>query len=355
MTAPTTPSERIDALDQLRGIALFGVLLVNLVTGFRVSLFDPWVPHPWAQPPAVDIALSSALSKYVEVKALVIFSFLFGVGLALQRDRAPIRTARRLGMLLAMGLVHMFLIWNGDILVLYAVVGVVAAPILRLPTSALLVLAVSAFALQVAPIPFPPVFPSFEAVEAHVHDAHEIYGHGTFLEVLAFRIHEVRPMSKVLLQSAPSTLGLFLLGACFVRSSLLRPPRNRLLLLAIAITGISTGLAIGRPWSNVVLGLGYAAAILLLSEFGLLRIFAPLGRMALTNYLAQSVILGFLFYGYGLGLFGRLGVLPAVEIAIAIYLAQMIASALWLRTFRFGPAEWLWRSFTYGARQRFRH
>ncbi len=353
MSSPTIASERIDALDQLRGVALFGVLLVNLVTGFRVSLFEPWVPDAWAEPTASDVALSTALSRFVEVKALVIFSFLFGVGLALQRERAAILVVRRLAMLLVLGLVHMFLIWNGDILVLYALVGAIVAPLVRLPKTALLLLALAAFGLLVAPIPFPPAFSSFSEVQKHVHEAHEIYGHGSFLEILAFRIHEVRPMAKVLLTTIPSTLGLFLLGAWLVRTSLLRPPRNRVLLLSIAITGISTGLVIGRPWSSIVLGLGYAAAIVLLSEFGLLRIFGPIGRMALTSYLSQSVIMGYLFYGYGLGLFGRLGMLPAAEIAVAIYAVQLVASALWLRYFRFGPVEWLWRSFTYDAPQPF--
>ena len=89
------------------------------------------------------------------------------------------------------------------------------------------------------------------------------------------------------------------------------------------------------------------------SERGLraLSVLAPVGRMALTSYLVQSLVLGALFYGWGLGLFGRLGEASAAVIALAIFLAQMVASALWLRWFRFGPVEWLWRSFTYGSKQ----
>ena len=82
-----------------------------------------------------------------------------------------------------------------------------------------------------------------------------------------------------------------------------------------------------------------------------LSVLAPLGRMALTSYLTQSIVLGFIFYGYGLGLFGRLGDARAAAIGIALYIAQAVLSALFLRRCRFGPVEWLWRSFTYGAWQ----
>jgi uncharacterized protein len=120
-------------------------------------------------------------------------------------------------------------------------------------------------------------------------------------------------------------------------------------------------LALGRmrnpatALSLVPLALAYVAALLLFlsrepggERFGWL---VPLGRMALTNYLAQSIVLGFVFYGYGLGLFGRLSSAEALPIGLTLYAAQIAASAAWLRRFRFGPAEWLWRSATYGRWQ----
>jgi uncharacterized protein len=107
--------------------------------------------------------------------------------------------------------------------------------------------------------------------------------------------------------------------------------------------------------SNVPLSLAYVAALLLFfaREPARERLawLAPVGRMALSNYLAQSLVLGFVFYGYGLGLFGRLASAEALPIGLTLFAAQIVASAVWLRHFRFGPAEWLWRSATYGRWQ----
>jgi uncharacterized protein len=118
------------------------------------------------------------------------------------------------------------------------------------------------------------------------------------------------------------------------------------------------GRAFLQSLAQLVLAAGYGAAIVVLSEHARGRKFVawagPLGRMAFTNYLAQSVILSCIFYGFGLALFGRLGVAQAIAIAIAIYAAQAVFSTWWLRRFRFGPIEWLWRSLMYGEWQSFR-
>ncbi len=103
------------------------------------------------------------------------------------------------------------------------------------------------------------------------------------------------------------------------------------------------------------MGLGYGSAVIALVEFTaarrMLRAFAPLGRMAFTNYLLQSVIFTWVFFGYGLGYFGRLGVAETLLFGSIVYVCQMAASAVWLHRYRFGPVEWLWRTLMYGARQ----
>ena len=127
----------------------------------------------------------------------------------------------------------------------------------------------------------------------------------------------------------------------------------------------------GRPWhgwgwkaelsfdrlATILLACGYGAAIISTSQTDggrrLLAWAGPIGRMALTNYLMQSLIFGWVFYGYGLGLFGRLGVTAALGIGVAVYILQVIFSIYWLRQFRFGPVEWLWRTAMYGTRQPF--
>lgn len=384
--SPIAGSERAIALDALRGVALFGVLLVNLLTIFRVSLFAQFLPSASAGLPEsrADQVVARILVIGLEFKAFTLFSLLFGVGLAAQHERTRARdgsfagyAARRLGFLLALGLAHLFLVWNGDVLTLYAVLGIIAAPLLALPTRALLGLALAVFVAHLYPLPFPPPFPSYAALREHVLEANRVYATGTFGEVLAFRIREVRPVAALLFWTTPRVLALFLLGACAWRRGVFRDEQRKLVRV-VAVVGILLGGALSwaassdavdlRTWRDVVsrtaslvLALGYASAVLVVFERpgwpGLrcaraaLTLLAPLGQMALTSYLTQSIVLSAIFYGWGLGLFGRLGLGSAAAIGVAIFVAQAAFSAAWLRRYRFGPVEWTWRSVTYGARQ----
>ena len=133
MSEPVAPADRVEALDVLRGVALFGVLTVNLVTIFRLSLFQEFLHGP-------EDAWARAVSLGLEFKAVTLFSLLFGIGLEAQRERIDgfhRYILRRLIFLLVIGLVHLFLVWNGDVLTLYALCGLVVAPLLRLRTRAL--------------------------------------------------------------------------------------------------------------------------------------------------------------------------------------------------------------------------
>ncbi|HEY0569852.1 MAG TPA: DUF418 domain-containing protein, partial [Xanthobacteraceae bacterium] len=126
---------------------------------------------------------------------------------------------------------------------------------------------------------------------------------------------------------------------------------------AQALSGLRAHFSLERL-GTVMLATGYAAALFAILNTPpgkrMLGWAAPLGRMAFTNYLAQSVIFGWIFYGYGFGLFGRVGVLTALAIGVAVYVAEVVFSAQWLRHYRFGPVEWLWRSLMYGRWQRLR-
>jgi len=329
----------------LRGVALFGVLTVNLVTIFRVSLFQEFLHGP-------EDAWARAVSLGLEFKAVTLFSLLFGIGLEAQRERIEGfhgYIVRRLVFLLAVGLVHLFLVWNGDVLTLYALCGLVVAPLLRLPTRALLGLSIVFFAIQIAPVPYPPPFATAADLREHVAAADRAYRYGTFVHALVFRIEEVRPMGVLLFSIVPRTLALFLLGACVWRWNLLRGDRR--VHAAIATVGLALGTyatGIGAGWASLVLAFGYGGAIVLAARP--LGFLAPLGRMAFTCYLAQSLILSFVFYGWGLGQFGRMSAANGILLAVAIYAAQAVASAVWLRRFRYGPLEWVWRSFSYGRR-----
>jgi uncharacterized protein len=363
---PIAPSERIDGIDILRGLALFGVLTINIVFEFRVSIFAQFLP-PAGTESAIDRALESFLAAAIELKALALFSFLFGVGLAIQFDRLAgnprrlVLLVRRLVVLLAIGAVHLFLIWNGDILVEYAVVGLLVLPFLFAPRWLVLMAAGAALLLFLTmPLLSVVPFPSDAWIRVHVAEAERVYGTGGLLDVLAFRVREVPAIFPLHLFIFPRTVALFLFGVLAWRTRILvQPAQHRRLLFGLAAGGLilGAGLTVAGQWrlGGVVLALGYAATVILWVSFAagqrMLAWAAPVGRMAFTNYLIQSLVLGWIFYGYGLGLFGRLSVVTAFAIGLGVYAAQVAFGAWWLRRYRYGPVEWLWRSLMYGKLQ----
>jgi uncharacterized protein len=382
---PARPSERLVAIDVLRGLALFGVLAINLDTEFRVTFFEQFLPPP-ASAPALDRAVEAFLKIAIEFKAFSLFAFLFGVGLAIQFERLAGRSGRarllvrRLLFLLAFGLVHLVLIWNGDILTEYAVAGFLVLPFLFARKRVVVLAAGVALVLYLAMpwLPLPFGFPARGWLAAHAAAARQAYGHGAFSTILAFRIGEIPDIARFHVYVLPRTVAMMLLGALAWRTRLLSGAGARGKLLggtAVAAIGLGAILtALGRralepvgvvatpaavslagDLAPVVLALGYAALVVwavTCTRFApLLAWAAPVGRMAFTNYVMQSLVLGFLFYGYGLGLMGRLGVAAGLAVAVAFYAAQVGLSAWWLRRCRFGPVEWLWRSLMYGTRQ----
>lgn len=367
-------------VDILRGAALFGVLMVNLLISFRVPLLQhlaDFHTHPGRLNQLVDLLLGI----FVEEKAIIIFSTLFGVSMTIQWERCQARGesyvrlgARRLLALAALGIFHLVFIWNGDILAEYALAGLLILPTLWLPPRGVLGLAVALLVLPVLPLRLPLPRLDWELLHDHVATATRIYSSASYGELWAFRQHETRYVIIPLLgQILPRTMGLMLLGQYLWRADILRrPTRHRSGLrwvarlaipLAVLVNlgqvvaayaqrslGAFTGLL--DALSSIPLALGYAAALLLgLQRPALQRIFAPLsavGRMALSCYLCQSLVLGFVFYSYGLGLFGRFGSAVTAPLGVLLYGAQLMGSHLWLQRYQLGPVEWLWRAVTYG-------
>ncbi len=368
---PLPSSDRYIKLDLLRGFALFGVLLVNLLYFFRLSLFER-IQHFHTHPGWLNHAIDVLVAELLEFKAIDLFSLTFGIGVAVQVERAqyrgisvPVFLIRRFLILLAFGLVHLLLISNVDILTLYAVCGLVMIPLLRLPSAALA-------AIGLAAIYLPSVLhASLPPLEQHAADATRIYSQGNYIEITAFRWHETLEfIVPLLIMSAQRTFGLMLLGVALWRFGIIRQPdRYRSILWAICVVAGTIGLinttadlmhvhvppVVEALGSHVPLAFAYAAALLAWrpspqTESRLAPV-AAAGRMALSNYLTQSILFGFIFYGYGFGLFGRLAPAPAAALGITVYLAQLWFSTWWLRHYRFGPFEWVWRSLTYGRRQ----
>jgi uncharacterized protein len=385
--------ERIPALDVLRGVAVAGILFANVLVFF--GHFAMPAELAGALPTvAADNVARFVERVLVEGKFYSVFSLLFGIGFGVQLarggDAAVPRFRRRLRILLAIGVVHAFLIWAGDILMLYALLGFTMPWFARrtdraLMRWALILLAVPAmlytvmFAVWVIVAGAPQPSTGNSGLPPQMLGIFEAIGTGgireAFIGNLVFLA--ARWADLFVTMRFPKVLGMFVLGLWTVRTGLaLSPASHR----ATLVRWSRLGLAIGLP-ANIVaawaieqgsylppslagmlavvmqtvgfplLAIGYAATTALLVTDGrrLVNVFAPVGRMALTNYLMHSFICVVLSYGFGLGLWWRIGAATAMSIAAAIIVVQIPLSAWWLSRFRFGPVEWVWRRFTYGA------
>jgi uncharacterized protein len=328
------------------------------------------------------VATDYAIAFLLESKAFAIFSFLFGVGMAmffdrarrLGRKRASVLLLRRLAVLAIFGFLHM-LVWNGDILLLYALAGLFAFPALLVGPRMALCLAVAVVLPYLVGVTLPGL-PSQATMLSHGAAATRVYGSAGFREIIVFRSQETyRYILPLLLGSLPRVLALIFVGMASYRLGWLADrPRHSRRYLAAALVGLAIGCGarslellavrsetlarLASTFASVPFAFGYVALFLWASadpqRRSLVHIFAPIGRMALSNYLFQSVLLGFVFFGYGLGLFGRLASAPVSAGGIVLYSVQVCVSRAWLECFRFGPVEWLWRSLTWGCAQPFR-
>lgn len=407
--APTAAAERLDSLDILRGVALFGILLMN-IEGFA----GPLITSVTGVDPALqgaDRAVDTLIYLLVQGKFYVIFSLLFGMGFALMQQRAqaagPMAEAaflplylRRSATLLAMGLAHAFLIWSGDILVTYALVALAMVLLLReLPTGGLPWLAAALLALAPAilfgfgllgwlSMQVPEAAGAMRAelaqqaaeVQALLAGERAAYGPGgSYPEAVVQRARDLGFVFFNLIVLFWQVLGLFLLGAWYMRSGAIRDPqawprfhaamRWGALPLGAAAMWLSYRILPTLPFDRLDLEMGTASALQLVAGplMGLgylswmlrvlpaLRWAAPAGRMALTHYLMQSLVCTLIFYGYGLGYFERLPRAWQPLFVLALFLAQVAFSHWWLARFRFGPMEWLWRGATYGRLPALRH
>jgi uncharacterized protein len=224
-------------------------------------------------------------------------------------------------------------------------------------------------------------FPDRGWLAAHVAIAREVYAHGTFSSILAFRVSEIPAIASLHAYVFSRTVALMLFGALVWRSGLIADASKHGRSIggaAIALLGLGAllsllvshamaplGLALAGPPAMlaaqllpVVLAIGYAALVIWIVSCTRYRSWlawaAPVGQMAFTNYITESVLLGLIFFGYGFGLLGQLGVAAAFVVGLALYIAQVFVSRWWLLAYLFGPLEWLWRTLMYGKRQPWR-
>jgi uncharacterized protein len=384
--SPVPTDQRITAIDALRGAALFGILVANM-RGFYAPApvyFTPEVIH--SRP--VDIAVQAAIGTLVSGKFITIFAFLFGLGFAIQMERVNAVTyARRLGVLAVFGLLHASLLWSGDVLFNYALLGLPLllfrrtgpkwlfrwGALLFLNTALLGLAGLVAVHLGVEIPRSPP--PAPDVLAEHV----RIFSQGSWMEIFRRRWADFVQIHASLPFSGPHLLGNLLLGAWVWKrgwlsdidshAERLRAVRKWGLLIGlpavVAITAIAKvyhvrllppsipgfGMLLLMSFGIPCLSAFYSTTVLLAHQGGAAwtRPFAAVGRMALTNYLMQSLICTTIFYSYGGALFGKVGPVGGLALTVLVFGLQIPLSGWWLRTHRYGPMEWLWRWLTYGG------
>jgi uncharacterized protein len=380
---PVQQSERIHILDILRGFAIFGILAVNMA-GFASPAFLPGYVSP-ASVPWYDTLAQNLVLFFAEGKFYTIFAFLFGLGFAVQLARADAKGKdirsfypRRLVVLFGFGVLHAIFFWTGDILRLYAVLGFTLLAFRKRSNRTLLIWAGALFALSFVVLGFlgapggkETAVPGFDIVGM----ARAAYTSASYLDVLGFQTL-ASPVSFLilLLIQGPSVMALFVLGLIIGRLHFferLFEQRNvlwRVLWIGLVVGLIanslfvfaehdwlaSLGFTIGAPALAAVYVGGLSLLSLRARGAGLLAPLGQVGRMALSNYVLQSVICATLFGGFGFGLYEQVGAAGLLGLTFLIYLAQIPLSVWWLNRFQFGPIEWLWRSLTYGKRQPWR-
>jgi uncharacterized protein len=396
VTGPISSRERLEVVDIVRGFALLGILLIN-ITAFKSPGGPPLLGYEGR---FIDWLVVQATTVLVESKFFTLFSLLFGLGFAIQLVRAQEqgrafvpRFIRRLLVLLLFGAAHVVFLWEGDILVIYALVGLLLLgfrasrpqTLLRW-ASALLALPLLLYSAALITFLIVRTWPEYAAqiqqaeaeftatIAAARIEGQRLFGGGSYGEILRARLSEYGLTFTLLLTRVPAILGMFLLGLYVGKTGLLEQvARDELLFRRIRFWGIGLGLLTGLAIvaAQTVLGsigdlvvlffsqglagplgaIGYGSALVLLAQQqrwrARLQPLATVGRMALTNYLLQSVVCALLFYGYGLGLAGQVAPSGAALLAFAIYGAQVLWSNWWFQHFHFGPLEWIWRMLTY--------
>ncbi len=389
---PVTLSERIVFIDVLRGMALFGILAANM-RGFFAPL-DAYSNIGALYHGRADTLAQAFIDIFIQGKFITIFSFLFGLGFAIQMSRAEARGVsflgfypRRLLALALFGLIHARFIWAGDILVTYALSGAILLLFRNRQQKTLLWWAGGLFSIPIVVssvfltlyytrwrpawmVPKPPDVQKY-------YNVINIYAHGSVRQIMAQNWVEFKHELPLDLFALYAT-GLFLLGMWTWRAGIVqRLDEYQPVLKKVCAWCLSIGLVIniytavvriilppnavsvwawlgGVLWlpGSHILSAGYASGLAILYMRAdwrphLLR-YAAVGRMALTDYLMQSVVCTLFFYHYTTGLYGRIG--PAIGLipTFVLYGAQVWFSNWWLQRYRFGPMEWLWRGMTYG-------
>lgn len=379
--APISEGERLDVIDVIRGFAILGIFLVNMQ-----DFNSPWL---YMEPGVLwgskkDLFASSFIDIFAQASFYTLFSFLFGYGIIIFKERAIKKEyrfvplfSRRLFFLLILGIIHAFLIWHGDILITYAIIGFIFLLFHNLKAKTLLIWAIVIILISailvggllfiadlLTPTPISNYNP--EKVELSL----DVYSSGTYLEITKQRVNDWLYVNNfgnyifIILGILP----MFLLGAYAAKERLFHNVKehyNKIksiwtisLIIAVVFKFLPYIVEdnIGIDYLQDTLGgpaaaLFYATSIALLFENAWWRkkieFFKYIGRLSLSNYLFQSIVSTTIFYGYGFGFYGSVSTFYGLLLTITIFIIQILLSKAWIKKYRIGPVEWLWRSFTY--------
>ena len=392
---PIGPKERIEILDIIRGVALLGVLIANMLA-FKAPMFN-YTPPLSSIVATTDSLAAWFIKLFVEGKFYTIFSFLFGLGFYIFMERAAEKTEditflfrRRLLILLCIGLVHLVLLWTGDVLLTYALAGFILVKkwkmeLPKLKKSIIAYLILATFILGIIYL-LNGLF--LKGVDYNYYIQDKLYQRemiisffqkASFFELLKYRLS--REVISALINNLfviPNVMALFLMGLYVGKSQIHKNLYQHILIIKkvwrltllfgscltvilfllmkleetsnlIAILALKE---IIKYYAGIIVCFFYITSMILIGGnqrgLKLIKPFAYVGRMALTNYLLQTITCVILFYGYGFGYFGSVGYGKGFIISIAIFIMQIIFSRMWLSNYTYGPMEWLWRRLTYG-------
>lgn len=381
---PITEKQRYPILDVLRGLALLGIALANFPE-FGLWTFMSEEAQRLMSSAAVDRVVRFLHYFLIDGKFYTIFSILFGIGFSIILSRrGTMLFLRRMSILLVIGFLHLMFIWNGDILLLYAVGGMLLPLFVKLSNRRLIQVAVILLLLPVVLVAYSEwrnidmAAPLYEMWWRQAHssgiteenfatwlrDATSYAGVWEFLKQGAIE----RMWEFVDGHRLPKVLALFIIGYCIGRNRLYarigeyRPFVKKAFFVTLLV-GLPTSLLYawsatsGHPWGSTAHSLLYALSVVPLGLAYMLGVclwqrpflvFQPAGRMALTCYIGQSLFGIALFYGIGFGLGTSVSLVGICLIAICVFAFEVVLCRLWLRFFHFGPLEWIWRMLTYG-------
>ena len=396
VTAPTRLTERIVAIDILRGFALLGILIMN-IQGFAMPAAAYSNPSVYGDLTGANRWVWMLSHIFADQKFMTIFSLLFGAGIVLMSEKLDARGQRAWGLhyrrtfwLLLIGLAHAYLLWSGDILVVYALCGFwvywlrrlrpgwqMALGILVVSIPALILLATSLTMQFTPPEMLQELGADWQPASETI--AEEVASYrGGWLTQMDARVPATVEFQTfgLLFWALWRAGGLMLMGMALFRWGVLTGSCSRRFYAGMVFLGLAIGLPVvswgvvqnfannwtmeysqfglgaqANYWGSLFVSAAYIGLLMLFARSRALpwlqNALAAVGRTALSNYLLQTILATAIFYGHGLGLFGSVIRVGQIGIVAAIWAFQLVASPLWLRHYRFGPLEWLWRSLSY--------